>query len=129
MFSPAAPTERGYVLADFSFPLNRFHSKKILPGKALVNMTQTDVLSTDVFFPRMFCPHGCFVLTDVLSAGRLVRRSFCPSGRFVPTDVLFPRTFFHGRFVSGRFVSGRFVWAPDKRFKGKTGLRTSISER
>ncbi len=64
--------ERVWVLADFSFTLNRFLSVKILPTKALVKMTQTDVLS-----PRTFCP------TDVLSLWM-----FCPHRRFVPTDVL-----------------------------------------
>jgi hypothetical protein len=71
-----------------------FYQYKILPNKALVNMTQMDVLS-----PRMFCPHRRFVRwmfcpTDVLSPRMfcpmdvLSLRMFCPHGRFVPTDVL-----------------------------------------
>ncbi len=99
-----------------------FYQKK-LPSKALVNMTRTDILSTDVLSPRVFCPQGRFVrrtfcpldvlssrtfcLTDVLSL-----RMFCPHRRFVPMDVLSPWTFCpHGRSVHGCFVSGRFVWA------------------
>ncbi len=99
------PTERVWVLADFSFTLNRFLSMKILPSKALVNMTQMDVLSTDILSPWMFCPHGCFVPADVLSAGRFVRQTFYPTDvlspwTFCPTDVLSLRMFCpHGLFV------------------------------
>ncbi len=98
-----------------------FYQEK-LPSKALVNMTQTDVLSTDVLSPRMFCPHGRFVRRtfcplDVLSAGRFVcwtfcphgrfvRRTFCPPGRFVPTDVLSPRTFCLRTFCLRTFCLG-----------------------
>jgi hypothetical protein len=106
-----------YVLLDFSFTLNRFLSKKY----CLLNITKTDVLSTDILSPQMFCPHGCFVRRMLCHRmfcpyGRFVPRTLCPSGRFVPTDVCPYGRFVHGRFVSrrfvsGRFVSGRFVWA------------------
>ncbi len=96
-----------------------FSVKKILPSKALVIMTQTDVLS-----PRTFCPHGRFVSMDDVSAGRFVRRTFCPHGRFVrrmfclyrrfvPTDVLSPqmfcpRTFCLRTFCLQTFCLGTF---------------------
>jgi hypothetical protein len=87
-----------------------FYQSKILPNKALVNITQTDVLS-----PRTFCPHGCFVPTDVLSDGRFVPTDVLSDGRFVAMDILSPRMFCpHGRFVHGHFVSGHFVWAPSR---------------
>jgi hypothetical protein len=96
------------VLADFSsFTLNRFLSVKILPSKDLINMTQTDVLSTDVLSPRTFCPHR-----------RFVRRTFCPTDllsprTFCPTDVLSLRTFCpHGRFVATDVLSTD-VLSPD----------------
>jgi hypothetical protein len=56
-------------------------------------MTKTDVLSTDVLSPRMFCPHGRLVPTDVLSAGRFVPMDLFSTDvlsvrTFVPTDIL-----------------------------------------
>jgi hypothetical protein len=90
-----------------------------LPRKALVNMTQTDVLSTDVLSPRTFCPHGRFVRrtfcpTDVLSPRTfcptdvLSLRMFCRYGRFVPTDVLSLRTFCPRTFCPRTFCHWTF---------------------
>jgi hypothetical protein len=102
-----------------------FYQLKIWPRKALVKMTQTNILSTDVLSPRTFCPHGCFVCRTFCPTDLLSPRTF-----FVATDVLSPRTFcphgpfVHGRFVSGRFVSRRFVWAP---WKTWTVLYTALA--
>jgi hypothetical protein len=85
-----------------------FYQYKILPSKAPVKMTQTDVLS-----PRTFCPHGRFVHrtfcpTDVLSDGPFVPMDDLSDGRFVTTDVLSPRMFCpHGCFVPTDVLSPR----------------------
>ncbi len=90
--------ERVCVQADFSFTLNRFLLVKNTAQQGLANMTQTDVLSTDVLSSRTFCPpdilsNGYFVQRTFCPHGRFVRLTFCRYGRFVPTDVLSLRTF------------------------------------
>jgi hypothetical protein len=114
-FPPPSHRERVWVLADFSFTLNRFLSVKIVlqghgkydPDWCFVHgrFVPTDVLSAGRYVRRTFCPHGCFV-----------RQTFCRYGCFVPTDVLSlrtfcPRTFCLWTFCLRTFCLGR---APKK---------------
>ncbi len=132
---PLAGTQKKCIVsANFSSRLKRLVSQHILPSMALLNMTQTDVLSQiwprQTFCRRAFCPHGRFVrrmlccrtfystryfvlrtfyLPDILSV-----QTFWPAGCFVPPDVLSrqmfcPRTLCLRTFCLRTFCLGTFI--------------------